>query len=140
MGNCPGHASFLTHLTQHPMKTSRYRAVEKRLRGLKQSCPMPVLLQNLGLGAHAKPSCRSPFRVDENASWGIFETTTGWRFKDHATEESGDEITLIARLKGWDTRKDFAKIVTSTTLPQPGRIRLARSSRPSWQLPSLAQI
>ena len=111
MGNCPGHASFLTHLTQHPMKTSRYRAVEKRLLRLKQQCPMPVLLRKLRLGAYAKPSSCSPFRIDENASWGIFETTTGWRFKDHATEESGDEITLIARWKGWDTRKDFGRIV-----------------------------
>ena len=99
------------HITRKPMNTSRYQAMQKRLLRLKQQCPMPVLLRKLRLGAYAKPSSCSPFRIDENASWGIFETTTGWRFKDHATEESGDEITLIARWKGWDTRKDFGRIV-----------------------------
>lgn len=72
---------------------------------------MPVLLAKLGLGAYAKRSCPSPFRNDNNPSWGIFPHQGGWYFKDHGNEDSGDEVTLIARLKGWDEQRDFRRIV-----------------------------
>lgn len=78
---------------------------------LKAACPMPVLLHKLGLGAHAKQSCRSPLREDRNPSWGIFHRNGLWAFKDFATGDSGDEITLIARLNGWDCQRDFRQIV-----------------------------
>jgi hypothetical protein len=62
------------------------------LNQLREKCPMPVLMQRLGLERFAKPSCPSPFRNDEHASWGIFEKEGRWFFKDFATEESGDEM------------------------------------------------
>lgn len=72
---------------------------------------MPVLLAKLGLGAYAKRSCPSPFRNDNNPSWGIFPHQGSWFFKDHGNYDSGDEVTFIARLKDWDERRDFKRIV-----------------------------
>jgi hypothetical protein len=89
----------------------QYRRLKKLCETLKSKCPMPVLLRKLGLGAHAKPSCPSPLRPDHNPSWGIFQRDGGWHFKDHGNDDSGDEVTLIARLKGWDEQRDFKRIV-----------------------------
>jgi hypothetical protein len=90
-----------------PMSGSRLNELTR----LRQQCPMPLLLRKLGLAAHAHRSCRSPFRDDETASWGIFQRDGRWFFKDHGTGESGDEVTLIARLKDWDTKIDFHRIL-----------------------------
>ena len=89
----------------------QYRRLKKQCETLKDNCPMPMLLRKLGLGAHAKRSCPSPLRPDHNPSWGIFQRDGGWHFKDHGNDDSGDEVTLIARLKGWDEQRDFKRIV-----------------------------
>jgi hypothetical protein len=78
---------------------------------LKQVCPMPVLLKKLGLGAHAKSSCKSPLRSDDNASWGIFQRNGSWFYKDHGTGDSGDEIPFLARYLKLDALTAFAQIV-----------------------------
>ncbi|NBR88057.1 MAG: hypothetical protein EBS84_21245 [Proteobacteria bacterium] len=94
------------------MSNSRkYQQLKRKCQALKVQCPMPVLLAKLGLAAYAKRSCPSPFRTDQTPSWGIFPHQGGWYFKDHATDDSGDELTLVARLKGWDERRDFKRIV-----------------------------
>ncbi len=91
---------------------------------------MPDLLHKLGLGKHAKHSCKSPFRDDKNPSWGIYRCDDGtWRFKDQATGERGDEIGLLARNFRLDEKRDFKEILsiyselagyaTSGTLPKP---------------------
>lgn len=89
----------------------QYRQLKKKCQTLKSRCPMPVLLAKLGLAAYAKPSCPSPLRPDHNPSWGIFQRQGGWYFKDHGNDDSGDEVTLIAKLKGWDEQRDFKRIV-----------------------------
>lgn len=93
------------------MNNHQYRQLKKKCQSLKSKCPMPMLLRKLGLGAHAKPSCPSPFRPDKTPSWGIFQREGGWHFKDQATDDSGDEVTLIARLKDWHDKRDFKRIV-----------------------------
>ena len=72
---------------------------------------MPTLLTRIGLGEFAKSSVRSPFREDKNPSWGIFQREGKWFFKDQATGDSGDEITLLARWKGLDERRDFRELL-----------------------------
>ena len=71
----------------------------------KQRLPLPSLLKQVGLGEHAKASCCSPLREDNNPSWGIFEEDGLWYWKDHGTGVSGDEVTFIERLYGC-TRAD----------------------------------
>jgi len=72
---------------------------------------MPVLLHRMGLGEFAKNSCRSPFRPDKKPSWGIFQRDGKWFYKDQATGESGDELTLLAQWKGLDPKRDFQQLL-----------------------------
>jgi len=78
---------------------------------LKSKCPMPELLHRLGLGRYAQNSCRSPIRRDSHASWGIFQWGDNWYFKDHGTEEKGDEISLIGLLYDLDPKVNFREIL-----------------------------
>jgi hypothetical protein len=78
---------------------------------LKRACPMPDLMLKMGLGEFAASNVCSPFRVDKKPSWGIFEHCGHWFFKDQATGDTGDEITLLARWKGWDEKRDFCAIL-----------------------------
>jgi len=78
---------------------------------LRRACPLPVLMRRVGLSRFAKPSCPSPFRCDQNASWGIFQTNGRWLFKDFATGECGDEIGLLAHLYNQDQQRDFKKLL-----------------------------
>ena len=49
----------------------------------------------LGLHGTPKPSCRSPFRDDRNASFSIYDG--GRRWKDHAIGEGGDAADFVAK-------------------------------------------
>ena len=82
------------------------------VRVLKNACPMPVLMEKIGLGDYAKKSCTSPFRDDKNPSFGVFQGGSGWFFKDHATGESGDEINLLAKYHQMDPRNDFRSLAS----------------------------
>jgi len=64
-------------------------------------------MTRLGLERYAKKSCPSPFRPDQNASWGIYEKNGRWKYKDFGTGESGDEISLLANFHKLDQKKDF---------------------------------
>ena len=78
---------------------------------LKQTCPMPELMDRIGLGEYAKPSCKSPFREDANPSFGIYQASSGdWLFKDHATGESGDELHLLAHYLGRNVDEALPKL------------------------------
>jgi hypothetical protein len=78
---------------------------------LKEKCPLPDLLRRIGLGKHAKSSCPSPFRSDSKPSWGIFQRDGHWYFKDFATDETGDEISVLGQYLKLDEKKDFKAIV-----------------------------
>ena len=78
---------------------------------LKRRCPLPTLMKHLGLGAHAVSSCRSPFRNDKKASWGIFQRDGKWFYKDLADAESGDEFDFLAQLLRLERDKNFALLV-----------------------------
>jgi hypothetical protein len=78
---------------------------------LKSALPLPALLAHLGLGHHAKASCRSPLRVDATPSWGIYEVNGQYRWKDLATGEGGDEIEFLAAYLRLDNTKDFQVLV-----------------------------
>ena len=81
------------------------------LQYLREKCPLPVIMQRLGLERYAKSSCPSPFRPDEHASWGIFQHNGHWLFKDFATGECGDEIAFLAQYHKLDNQRDFLKLL-----------------------------
>jgi len=53
--------------------------------------------------------CSSPFRKDRNPSFSINKKTMLWI--DFAGCESGNIISLVSKLEGFDTKKDFKKIL-----------------------------
>ena len=76
----------------------------------KQRLPLPALMSKLGFGEeYQKASCRSPFRDDKNPSFGIFRHEDKWFFKDHGTDESGDEVTFIEKALGISQRDAILK-------------------------------
>jgi len=93
------------------MTTTTYKRHRQKCAELKQRCPLPVLLQRLGLGHHARSSCRSPFRDDQNASWGIYQRHGRYQWKDLGTGDGGDEITFLARIHNLDQQRDFLRLV-----------------------------
>lgn len=90
--------------------TNKFLRRQLMCRDLKGRCPLPQLLQHLGLGRHACASYRSPLRSDQSASWGIYVRGERQLWKDFGTGDGGDEITFLARVKGWDERRDFNRI------------------------------
>lgn len=79
---------------------------------LKQRCPLPILMRHLGFGAHAVPNCKSPFRKDNKPSWGIFQRDGNWFYKDHGTDECGDELDFLAQLLRLERDKNFTLLVS----------------------------
>lgn len=91
----------------------------------KSRLPLPDLLARYG---HASPShggsMKSPFRPDEKRpSFSVFKCPDGcWGWKDHATGETGDEITLVERIENLSNRdatKRFLELVGGQSIPRP---------------------
>jgi hypothetical protein len=100
-----------TNSNQALAPTGSPEANHNEIDTLKSRLPLPDLMKKLGLGEYAKPSCKSPFRQDQNPSWGIFERDGRWYWKDLGTNESGDEINFLARYLGLKEDFDFAVLV-----------------------------
>ena len=81
------------------------------LQQLRVKCPLPVLMGMVDLGKYAKRSCPSPFRPDQHASWGIFQTNGRWLYKDFATDECGDEIAFLAQVYKADEKDHFLHLL-----------------------------
>jgi hypothetical protein len=67
---------------------------------LKWRLPLPDLLKQIGLGAHAKRSAPCPLHEDKKSSFSMFQTVHGWRFKCHAGCGEGDEIIFLEKWRG----------------------------------------
>jgi DNA primase len=65
----------------------------------KRRLPLPVLMNQLGLGDHARKSARCPFHEDHRNSFSVFQGERGWFFKCHAGCGVGDEINLLEKHK-----------------------------------------
>jgi hypothetical protein len=61
----------------------------------KQRLPLPDLLNQLGLGDHAKKSARCPLHDDQHNSFSVWKTNGAWFFKCHAGCGNGDEISFL---------------------------------------------
>ena len=93
---------------------------------LRIQCPLPVLMNRLGYGRFARSSCPSPFRSDQNASWGVYQAQKNWMFKDLATGECGDEIHFLAHVHKLDAKRDFIQLL---------RIYAEAANRPALGVP-----
>ena len=75
----------------------------------KLKLPLPLLMERLGLGGHAKKSGRCPFHDDSNPSFSVFQIDGLWFFKCHAGCGEGDEINFLEKHKGV-SRSDATKL------------------------------
>jgi hypothetical protein len=79
----------------------------------KRRFPLPQLMEQCGLGAHAKKSARCPFHEDKDASFSVWQGDKGWQFKCHAGCGNGDEITFLElheNLTNSDATKRFLEM------------------------------
>ena len=96
----------------------------------KARLPLPQLMEELGHGAHAKGTAKSPFRPDRNPSFGIFHKDGTWAWKDHGTGEGGDEITYLEKALEISRKDAIAKFLEMAGIrreqkPQPTKYKLA---------------
>jgi CHC2-type zinc finger protein len=61
----------------------------------KRRLPLPELMNQLGLGNHAKKTVRCPFHDDQCNSFSVWERNNIWFFKCHAGCGQGDEISFL---------------------------------------------
>jgi CHC2 zinc finger len=67
----------------------------------KERLPLPTLMNQLGLGEHAKKSARCPFHEDKHNSFSVWQQIDGgWHFKCHAGCGTGNEIDFLQKHKG----------------------------------------
>jgi hypothetical protein len=66
----------------------------------KLRLPLPLLMQQLGLGDHAKKSARCPFHEDSNPSFSVFQIGDSWFYKCFAGCGEGDEINFLEKHNG----------------------------------------
>ena len=80
---------------------------------LKDKLPLPQLMDVLGYAEFAKKLVCSPFREDRNPSWGIYEDSKGWHFKDFATGQGGDEMDFLEGRYKCDSREALKLFLVS---------------------------
>ena len=68
----------------------------------KGRLPLPELLAQLGLGAHAKTSARCLWHDDQHPSFSVFKGKDGfWHYKCFVCDaQGGDEITFLVSISG----------------------------------------
>jgi len=80
-----------------------------KIEELKRRLQLPELMDRLGFSDYTKPLCSSPFREDNNPSWGIKEENGSWFFHDFATKEGGDELAFIQQALGLTPKDAYHK-------------------------------
>ena len=95
-------------------------AIGDDLAEAKRRLPLPKLLAQLGLVAHAKKSALCPFHDDRRNSFSIWRNEAGrWLWKCHAGCGKGDEITFLQKLKtisNSEAIREFKKMADVTGL------------------------
>ena len=103
----------------------------------KVRLPLPLLMERLGLGEHAKKNARCPFHDDGNPSFSAFQIDGRWFWKCHAGCGEGDEINLLETLKGL-SRSEATKLYLEmagcmpSTLANPTQILRPESNNGLW--------
>lgn len=62
---------------------------------LRARLSLPDLMNRLGYGEYNKRSAKCPFHEDQRASFSVYETREGYRWKCHAGCGGGDEVDFL---------------------------------------------
>ncbi len=105
----------------------------------KRRLPLPQLFERLGIETKGNGQVRkNPLREDDgNLSFSTFEREGGWGWKDHATEQGGDEINFLEAHKGLtraEAVREYLALAGVENAPQ--RHGKAAASRPSATAPA----
>jgi hypothetical protein len=98
----------------------------------KLRLPLPLLMQQLGLGEHAKKNARCPFHDDKTPSFSVFQTDHGWFWKCFAGCGQGDEITFLEKHKGFsagEATKLFLEMAGCAPVGHPLAVQRDSSER-----------
>ena len=88
------------------------------LKAALEKLTIPDVWQMLGVEGRPKPSCKSPFRDERNASFSIY--AKGRRWKDHTTGEGGDAADFCAKARGL-SREDGARLLIELAGTRKGK-------------------
>ena len=92
----------------------------------KKRLPLPMLMHQVGLGAHAKKRAFCPFHDDQHPSFSVYRDNKGeLRFKCFAGCSEGDEITFLKSAKASPTKMRqscFWKWLARKVLLQPNHL------------------
>jgi hypothetical protein len=78
------------------------RDFSEKIAQAKSRLPLPELMQQLGVGEHAKKRARCPFEghEDKHPSLSLFQGSDGfWHFNCFSRCGDGDEITFLSKLR-----------------------------------------
>lgn len=81
--------------------------MKNEIQEAKKRLPLPELFARLGIqtDGRGKPK-KNPLRPeDKNLSFSVFEKEGQWFWKDHKTDETGDEITFLEKFRGIDKKE-----------------------------------
>src|SRR5437764_562304 len=88
-------------------------AMNSEVSEAKRNLPLPALMNQLGLGEHAKKSARCPFHDDRHNSFSVWQKDGRWSWKCHAGCGQGDEINFVAKhlsLSNGDASKRYLEM------------------------------
>src|ERR1041385_7169987 len=85
----------------------------------KERLPLPQLLAQLGLGAHAKTSARCLWHDDQHPSFSVFKGKDGfWHYKCFVCDaKGGDEITFLVKHLGITRREAISRYLEMVGFP-----------------------
>jgi hypothetical protein len=86
----------------HPeFDSTEIAKLRAKINEAKHRLPLPRLLEQLGLAAHAKRTAPCPLHADKHPSFSVFQGENGlWHWKCFAGCGKGDEILFVQKLKG----------------------------------------
>lgn len=102
---------FNAHQRTHSMKD--------KISALRCNTSISWVWQYLGLPGKANRTCRSPFRDDKNASFSVWKTSTGDKWRDHGTNETGDVVDFYAKAKDLSVGKAIGELYSLQNISIP---------------------
>jgi hypothetical protein len=89
---------------------------------LRARLSLPDLMGRLGYGENNKRSAKCPFHEDQHASFSVYETSGGYRWKCHAGCGGGDEVDFLChasqsnKAAAFDRWRELAAATPSTAI------------------------
>ncbi len=101
------------------------------LKAALEKLTIPDVWQMLGVEGRPKPSCKSPFRDERNASFSIY--AKGRRWKDHTTGQRGDAADFCAHARGLSPEEGARLLIDLAGTRRVDSVPQGNSGNAKWQ-------